>query len=187
VADGVGPGFGRDLDQTLGDQGPRDGGAEQVEPLVERIGPEHREDEVAHEFLAQVLDVDLLDAQHLGLLARRLQFLPLAEIGGEGHDLAAILRLEPFQDDRGVETAGIGEDDFLGRGHGRIPVFALTARAIPGFQKRGKVTEKCDGLWVSIAAPRAAAGVREPAEAAQLTLLLFLAPFAGFVLLGSAR
>jgi hypothetical protein len=48
-----------DLDQTLGDQGPRDGGAEQVEPLVKRVGAEHREDEVAHEFLAQVLDVDL--------------------------------------------------------------------------------------------------------------------------------
>jgi GAF domain-containing protein len=55
-----------------------------------------------------------LDAQHLGLLARRLQFLALAEIGGEGHDLAAVLRLEPFQDDRGVEAAGIGEHDFLG-------------------------------------------------------------------------
>jgi hypothetical protein len=38
VADGIGAGLGRDLDQTLGDQRPRDGGAEQVEPLVERVG-----------------------------------------------------------------------------------------------------------------------------------------------------
>jgi hypothetical protein len=76
VADGVGAGFGRDLDQPLGDQGPRDGGAQKVKPLVKRVGAEHREDEVAHEFLAQVLDVDVGDAQHLGLLARGLQFLP---------------------------------------------------------------------------------------------------------------
>jgi hypothetical protein len=60
-------------------------------------------------------------AQHLGLLARRLQFLPLAEVGGEGHHLAAIFRLEPLQDDRGIEAAGIGENDFLGRGHGSFP------------------------------------------------------------------
>jgi hypothetical protein len=112
----------RDLDQPLGNQRPRDRGAEQVQPLIERVGAEHREDEVAHEFLAHILDVDFLDAQHLGLLARGLQLLALAEIGGEGHHLAAILGLQPFQDDRGVETAGIGENDFLGRGHGRIPV-----------------------------------------------------------------
>ena len=102
-----------DLDQALGDQRPRDRGAEQVDALVERVHAEHREDEVADEFLAQILDVDLLDAEHLGLLARRLQLLALAEIGGEGHDLAAIGRLQPFQDDRGVEPARIGEHDLL--------------------------------------------------------------------------
>src|SRR6056297_4037397 len=41
---------------------------------------------------------------------------------------------------------------------------SLTARAIPGFQGRGKVTGECDGLWVSIAAPCAAAGVRQLAR-----------------------
>src|SRR5690606_6570735 len=85
----------------------------QVEALVHGIGAEHREDEVAHEFLAQVLDVDLLHAEHLGLAPRRLQLLALAEIGGEGHDLAAIGFLQPFQDDGGVEAAGIGQNDLL--------------------------------------------------------------------------
>jgi hypothetical protein len=42
-------------------------------------------------------------AHHLGLLACRLQLLALAEIGGEGHHLAAVFGLQPFQDDRGVE------------------------------------------------------------------------------------
>ena len=102
-----------DLDQALGDQRPGDRGAEQIDALIEGVGAEHREDEVADELLAQILDVDLLDAEHLGLAARRLQLLALAEIGGEGHHLAAVGRLQPFQDDRGVEPAGIGEHDLL--------------------------------------------------------------------------
>ena len=51
-----------DLDLPLGDQRPGDGGAEQVLALVKRVGPEHGEDEIAHEFLAQILDEDLLHA-----------------------------------------------------------------------------------------------------------------------------
>ena len=68
VGDRVGAGLVRDLDQALGDQRPGDRGAEQVDALVERVHAEHREDEVADEFLAQILDVDFLDAEHLGLL-----------------------------------------------------------------------------------------------------------------------
>ena len=48
-----------------------------------------------------------------GLLARRLDLLALAQIGGEGDDLGAIFGLQPFEDDRGVQPAGIGENDFF--------------------------------------------------------------------------
>ena len=115
VADGVGADLARDLDLLLGDQRPRDRGAEQILALVDRVGAEHREHEVADEFLAQVLDEDVLrlDAEQQRLLARGLELLALAEIGGEGHHLAAIGGLQPLQDDRGVEPAGIGEHDFL--------------------------------------------------------------------------
>ena len=115
MTDGVGADVAGDLDLALGDQRPGDRGAEQVLALVEGVGAEHREDEVLHELLAHVVDEDVLglDAQHLGLLARRTQFLALAEIGGEGHDLAAVGRLQPLQDDGGVEAAGIGQHDFL--------------------------------------------------------------------------
>ena len=117
VGDGVGAGVVGDLDEALGDQRPRDRRAEQVHALVEGVHAEHREDEVADEFLAQILDVDFPDAQHFGLLAGRLQFLALAEIGGEGHHLRLIGRLQPLQDDRGVEAAGIGEHDLFDVGH----------------------------------------------------------------------
>ena len=120
MGDRVGADLARDLDQPLGDQRPRDRGAEQIEAFVLGVGAEHREDEVAHEFLAQILDEDVLrlDAEHLGLGARRLELLALAEIGGEGHDLAAVGRLQPLEDDRSVEAAGIGEDDALDLGLG---------------------------------------------------------------------
>ena len=109
----------RQLDEALGDKRPRDGRAQQIEALIERVCAEHREDEIAHEFLAHVLDVDILflDAQELGLRARGLQLFALAQIGGEGDNLAAIFGLQPFQDDRGIEAAGIGKHDFLGSRH----------------------------------------------------------------------
>ena len=93
VGDRVRPDFAGDLDQPLGDQRPRDRGAEQILALVLRVGAEHREHVVAHEFLAQVLDEDVLglDAEHFGLRARGLQLLALAEVGGEGDDLGAVI------------------------------------------------------------------------------------------------
>ena len=120
MADGIGAGFVDDLDQALGDQRPRDRGAEQVFALIHGVGAEHRENEVAHEFLAQVVDVDLfgLDAELQRLGARRLEFLALTEVGGESYHLALVGVLQPFQDDRGVEAAGIGEYYFLDVAHG---------------------------------------------------------------------
>ena len=109
VADGVRARRLRDLDLALGDQRPSDRGAEQIDALVKRIGSEHREDEIADEFLAQIFDEDLAYAEHLGLLACGLQLLALAQIRREGHDLAAIGHLQPFEDDRSVQTARIGQ------------------------------------------------------------------------------
>ena len=113
MGDRIGTGQLGDLDLALGDQRPRDRGAEQILAFVKGVGAEHRIDEVAGEFLAQVFDEDLLDAEHLGLLACRRQFFALPQIGGEGHHLAVIGFLQPFQNDRGVETAGIGQNDLL--------------------------------------------------------------------------
>ena len=130
MADGVGAGLAGDLDLLLGDQRPGDGGAEQVHALVERVGAEHREHVVADELLAQVLDEDVvrLDAEHLGLRARRLQLLALAEVGGEGDDLGLVGLLQPLQDDRGVEAARIGEHDLL-----HLALGALGGHCMPRF------------------------------------------------------
>ena len=47
-----------------------------------------------------------------------LQLALLAQIGSEGHHFAAISDLQPFEDDAGIEAAGVGEDDFLDVRHG---------------------------------------------------------------------
>ena len=102
-----------DLDLALGDQRARDRGAKQIQALIERVRAHHREDEVLDELLAQIVDEDVLGlhAGHLGLLARRLELLALAEVGGEGDHLALIFLLEPFQDHARVQAARIGEHD----------------------------------------------------------------------------
>ena len=113
MGDGIGADLAGDLDLPLGDQRTRDRGAEQVGALIERVGAKHREDKVAHELLAQIVDKDLAGAEQFGLAPRRFELLALAEIGGEGDDLAAIGLLQPAQDHRGVEPARIGEHHLL--------------------------------------------------------------------------
>ena len=99
VSDGVGAGFLGDLDQPFGNQRPGNRCAQQIDAFIDGIGAEHRENEIADEFLAQIIDIDFLDAQHLGLAARRFELLALAKVGGKGHDLAFELGLQPFQND----------------------------------------------------------------------------------------
>ena len=135
VGDRVGADFARDLDLPLGDQRPRDRRAEQIRALVERVGAHHRKDEVADELLAQIVDEDVLrlDPHQRRLVARGLDLLALAEVGGEGHHLAAVALLQPFEDDAGVEPARESEDDASDRfGHRGLFVGAETwTRAMP--------------------------------------------------------
>ena len=120
VRHGVGAGFVGDLDQALGDQRTRDRRAQQVFAFVDGVGAEHREHEVAHEFFAHVVDVDVfrLDAELQRLGARRFQLFTLAQVGGEGDDFALVVILQPFQDDGGIEAARVGEDYFFNVAHG---------------------------------------------------------------------
>jgi hypothetical protein len=122
MGDGVGAGHLRDLDLALGDQRTGDRGPQEIGALVQRVAAKHGKDEVANELLAQVFDEDLLDPHHLGLLAGGLELLALAQVGGEGHDLAIVGVLQPAQDDRRVQAARIRQNNLLHRlGHLRNP------------------------------------------------------------------
>jgi hypothetical protein len=111
MGDGIRTGLVGNLDQALGDQWTGNGSTQQVLPLIHGVGAEHGEHEVAHELLAQVVDVDLLDTHGLGLGTGGLHLFSLADIGSEGHHLAVIGVLQPAGDHRGIQSSGIGQDD----------------------------------------------------------------------------
>ena len=115
----ISTGFARDVDQAFCDQRARNRGAEQVLALIDGVGAEHRVDEVAHELFAQIIDVDVLwlDAEFDGLGACGVQLFALAQIGGEGHNFAVVVILQPFQNNGGVQSARIGKDHFLDVAH----------------------------------------------------------------------
>ena len=91
-------------------------GAEVILALVNRAGLEHRENEIAREFLAQIVDVALAraGAQRLGFEA--VEFLLLADVGAKGDDLRGVGFLQPGEQDGGIEPPGISDDDFHKRG-----------------------------------------------------------------------
>ena len=102
VADGVralGDGY---LRQALGYDRPCQRGAEHV-VLVLRARLHGRDDEVVHELVRQVLDVELGGAGLYRLFLQALQLVRLAHVAGDGDDLAVVVvLLQPGDDDGGV-------------------------------------------------------------------------------------
>ena len=105
-----GPG---DFHEALGDQGPGHGGAEEVAAFIKRAGTQHGEDEVLGELFAQVFHIGFGCARLEGLFVHAVQVVFLPDVGGHGDHLAAVIDLQPLEDDGGVQPAGIGEHHFL--------------------------------------------------------------------------
>jgi len=102
-----------DLDEELGDERAGERGGQGIGALVERVGLEVRPDEVDEESLTGIDDVR---ARRTG--GHRASLDPRAQgtathVHGEGHDFDVELLLEPGDGDRGIESAGIGEDDLF--------------------------------------------------------------------------
>ena len=131
VSDCVRTGLLGNLYQALGNQRAGNAGAEQVFPFIERICAEHGKHEFAREFLLEILDMDFLHAQRLRLGPRRLDLLPLADVGGKGNHLGAVVVLQPPADHRRVQPPGIRQD-YLGSLHyleSRAPAASVNPKA----------------------------------------------------------
>jgi hypothetical protein len=115
VRDRVAAGLACDLGLVLGDQRPRERGAEQVAALVDRRARDRRIDEVAHELLAHVAHDAVDRAGRACLLGQAGELLLLADVGGERDHLAFVLVDQPVQDHRRIEPAAVGQTDALHR------------------------------------------------------------------------
>ena len=112
VADGVGVFLADDFDQFLADQGTRDRGAQQIGAFINRIGLHHREDEIAGEFFADVVDVAFGSASGDRLFVEAFKLFLLADVGAVADDFRVIGFLDPFDDDGGIETSRISNYNF---------------------------------------------------------------------------
>ncbi len=110
-----------DIDQTLGNQRTGNGRTQQVLTLIDGVRAEHREHVIAHKLLAQVLDVDFLDAQRLGFRPRRLNFLALADVGGKRYHLTVVGILQPPNDYGSIQATGIGQHHLFDIRHALAP------------------------------------------------------------------
>ena len=103
----------RDCHHLAGDQRAGERRCQRIVALVACAGKEGRKGEVADERLLGVLpDVARGARRHrerLKLLARPVH----PHIDGQSDNVVAALFLEPADGDRGVEAAGVGEDDLL--------------------------------------------------------------------------
>src|SRR6267378_6237093 len=114
VREAVGAELQRNFRLALGDDGPRHGSTEEIGVFVDRAGAERRPNVIAHKFLAQVFDVRRGSTGGERFLARGFQVFLLADVTDHSDDLAAVVFLEPRNDDRRIQAAGIGEYNFFG-------------------------------------------------------------------------
>ncbi len=100
--------FGGDAYHLLGDAGTCHGRSEEVPPLVDGVALESFKNVVGDKVLAEVGDDALESAAGDGLGFDGFKvFVVLADVGAEGDDIEALFA-QPFEDDGGVEAAGVG-------------------------------------------------------------------------------
>ncbi len=108
VGVGVGADFAGHLQADFRNQRPGDRGAQQVNPLILGLPLEDWKGEVATQLLAGVDDAGTLGSAGAGLGQRGLAVLAgLAQVDVDRVDLVALV-LQPAEDDRSVQSSGIG-------------------------------------------------------------------------------
>ncbi len=113
VREAVGAEFQCNLGLAFGDDGPRHGSSQQISVFVNGAGAERRPNVVAHKFFAQIFNERGGCAGGERFFAGGFQVFLLADVADHGDNFAAIIFLEPRDDDGGVQSAGIGEYNFF--------------------------------------------------------------------------
>ena len=113
VADGVGVLRLCYLHDALGDDGTRKGGAQHIF-LVLRTRLDGGDDVLVHEFVGEILDVQLGRARFQRLFLEPFKLVRLPYVAGDRDDFAVVVVLfEPRDDDGSVQAARVCQHDFL--------------------------------------------------------------------------
>ena len=114
VGQRVAAGGQRHFHLLLGQQRPCDGCAQQVLVLVDAAGAHQLPEVLGDELLAHVLDVHFRSAGLARLLFQAGQLVAaLSDVAAHRDHLAAVVFLQPRNDDGGIQPARIGERHFL--------------------------------------------------------------------------
>ena len=113
VHDSVGALLQGNFHKALGDAGPRMAGAQQV-VLIDRARLHAGNDEVVDVFLRQVQHIELGSSGLQGFFFQALELIRLPHVAGNcNHFAVVVVLLQPGDDHRGIQPAGICEDDFF--------------------------------------------------------------------------
>ena len=128
VADSVSTLCNSDLSNSLCDDGTCKRGTEEVLALVDSVSLNGGVDIILNEFFLKILNVKLGSACLLSLFLEAVKLGALSNVSGNSDYLAVVVVfLEPGNNDRSVETAGISENDlfdvFLINCHFSVPPF----------------------------------------------------------------
>ena len=109
VRDGLSPFSPGNFNKTFGDERAGNGSAHQIAPLVNRSGAHHGVDIVPGELRTQIFDIDFGSSSLPGLGFNTVQVVFLPQVGSHGNDFIPVLDHEPLENDRRIQTAGIGQ------------------------------------------------------------------------------
>ena len=128
MADSVSTLCNSDLSNSLCDDGTCKRGTEEVLALVDSVSLNGGVDIILNEFFLKILNVKLGSACLLSLFLETVKLGALSNVSGNSDYLAVVVVfLEPGNNDRSVETAGISENDlfdvFLINCHFSVPPF----------------------------------------------------------------
>ena len=112
VADRVSAFLQRDINNTLCDDRTSERGTQQV-LLVGCARLHGRDDVVINEVLGQILDVQLGRAGLERLLLQTVQLGALTDVAGNRDNLTAVMLLQPRNEYRSIQTAGICQNNFV--------------------------------------------------------------------------
>ena len=115
MGDGVRAVLVGDVDQVFGNQRPGDRSAQQVLALIHRAGAQQREEVIFGEFFFHIVDYQLGGSAGQGFFLQAVQLFLLADVGCKTDHLTAVVLLQPGDDHRGVQPAGIRQNDFFDR------------------------------------------------------------------------